>query len=626
MELGVGTLAYGIVAGVIAALGLAFGVVAISRRRADRELVAFAVMGATGAVNAVVTVRLQKSTTTDEYAFWMKVFGFAGLFTLISLVALVSAWTRGVPRRLMRVFAAASAAVAVLQMALPEGLLATDITGLREVSLLGEVFVVHEAGTSPWRPVLDAYLLLSLIAIASGLLRARRGERRSEAIVLAVGVAFIALVALYDSLVDEGLVSTAYLAPFGMLALGFLGAWRLAMHVADTERRLERQTIELEETVLDRTAALIDANRRLERQVGVQRVSAGRLATLTEQFECVNALTLHHDDRRELAASLGRVLHDLGQLVGASEVTLSLDALDDQVALADSIRWPGPVERADEGTDDVVAVEQLSVGGRALGELVVRSERGGIHEEQLRYVELTADHLAGFVSRVELADHIAATAVVSERHRLARELHDSVTQKLYSASFLAEAASNQLAEDPVSADSTVRRVREILLTSLAELRALMFELHPEALATATLPQLIAQLSESFEGAGTLRLEPSIGSVARLPTDVRVGLYRIAQESVSNAARHSGAAVARVCLRPAGGGVELEVSDDGCGFDVGVADVGHGLRNMRARAEAIGADLSVESAPGAGTRVLVRWLPGASDDHERAPSRLAGSAP
>ena len=187
MTLGLGTLAYGLAAGALAATAAVFAFIAMQRRRSERPFLALGLFALAMTASTVVTVRLQKSNSIEEYADLLKLFGMVNLLTLVAMVGLVAAWTRAVPRPIIVAFLGASAMIAVLQVVLPEGLLAMEITGLREVRLFGEPFVVHEASSSPWRPALDVYLLATLVLIGAALWQSLRRGPRAEAIVLAVG-------------------------------------------------------------------------------------------------------------------------------------------------------------------------------------------------------------------------------------------------------------------------------------------------------------------------------------------------------------------------------------------------------------------------------------------------------
>jgi signal transduction histidine kinase len=147
--------------------------------------------------------------------------------------------------------------------------------------------------------------------------------------------------------------------------------------------------------------------------------------------------------------------------------------------------------------------------------------------------------------------------------------------------------------------------------ALAEMRTLLLELRPSALTDAEMSELLRQLAESITGRARVPVHVSIEGDVELPVDVKVGLYRIAQESLNNVAKHAGASQATVRMR-CGDDVELEVVDDGFGFDVdAVPPDSLGLGIMRERAKDIGAELSVESEVGEGTTVRIRWTAGSN---------------
>jgi signal transduction histidine kinase len=132
------------------------------------------------------------------------------------------------------------------------------------------------------------------------------------------------------------------------------------------------------------------------------------------------------------------------------------------------------------------------------------------------------------------------------------------------------------------------------------------ELRPNALVEVPLATLLRQLTEAMVSRARIDIQLSAEGERKLPPDVQVGLYRIAQEALNNVVKHAKASHAVVTLR-LGDTVRLTVSDDGAGFDPGAVTADHlGLHIMRERAEAIGAQLSVYSEPGEGTQVLVLW--------------------
>jgi two-component system nitrate/nitrite sensor histidine kinase NarX len=142
--------------------------------------------------------------------------------------------------------------------------------------------------------------------------------------------------------------------------------------------------------------------------------------------------------------------------------------------------------------------------------------------------------------------------------------------------------------------------------ALAEMRTLLVELRPNALVEVPLSALLRQLTEAMVSRARIEIQLSAEGERKLPPDVQVGLYRLAQEALNNVVKHAKATQAVVTLR-LGEAVRLTVADNGAGFDPGAVTADHlGLRIMRERAEAIGAQLNIYSEPGEGTQVSVLW--------------------
>ena len=212
-----------------------------------------------------------------------------------------------------------------------------------------------------------------------------------------------------------------------------------------------------------------------------------------------------------------------------------------------------------------------------------------------------------------LSRKAAGEAVLAERTRLAHELHDAVTQTLFSASLIAEVLPDLWEMNPAEAQASTEELRQLTRGALAEMRTLLLELRPAALTQARLRDLLKQLVEALIGRTRLPATLSVDGERELPPEVKVALYRIAQESLNNVVKHSRAQQVDIRVALAPGGVNLEIADDGVGFDAAATRLASlGLRIMRERADAIGANLSVDSARGRGTRVAVAWLDQARD--------------
>ncbi len=201
-------------------------------------------------------------------------------------------------------------------------------------------------------------------------------------------------------------------------------------------------------------------------------------------------------------------------------------------------------------------------------------------------------------------------AVTAERNRLARELHDAITQTLFSASLIAETLPTIWEDDQDEGRRLLKELRQLSRSALAEMRTLLLELRPDVLAEADLGDLLRQLGEAVTGRIGVPVTVTIEGQCDLSPDAHVALYRIAQEALNNVVKHaqaSQAVVSLCCASPPSGrerSVELRISDDGRGFDPSCVPPNRlGLGIMREHAQAIGARLEIRSKPGSGTQII-----------------------
>ncbi|HSV85050.1 MAG TPA: PAS domain S-box protein, partial [Levilinea sp.] len=206
-----------------------------------------------------------------------------------------------------------------------------------------------------------------------------------------------------------------------------------------------------------------------------------------------------------------------------------------------------------------------------------------------------------------LREKAAQDAVTAERTRLARDLHDAVTQTLFSTTLIADVLPDIWALKPDEGRRRLEEVRQLTRGALAEMRTLLVELRPNALVEVPLPTLLRQLTEALIGRSRINIELSAEGERKLPADVQVGLYRLAQEALNNVVKHAKASQAFITLRCTDETVRLAVADNGTGFDPSTVTADHlGLKIMRERAEAIGAKLTIYSEPGEGTQISIIW--------------------
>jgi signal transduction histidine kinase len=241
---------------------------------------------------------------------------------------------------------------------------------------------------------------------------------------------------------------------------------------------------------------------------------------------------------------------------------------------------------------------------RVLGFIFAACKRpaGGFSERDERVLTLFAAHAAIALTNARLYERGRELSVLEERARLARDLHDAVAQKLFSVRVKARAAALLVDRDPARATAEIDSVAELAGQAQAELRAVIDGLAPPDLASGGLVGSIRSYAVLIGRTYGTRITVDAGELPDLDPARETVLYRVAQEAISNALRHSGSPLVRVALRARPRGVQLEVSDAGRGFDPASPGGGLGLGSMRERAAAVAGQLTIESGPGTGTTV------------------------
>ena len=242
-------------------------------------------------------------------------------------------------------------------------------------------------------------------------------------------------------------------------------------------------------------------------------------------------------------------------------------------------------------------------------------------QEEIDLAVSFCDQAALAIENARLREKIQEEAVAAERNRIARDLHDSVTQTIFSASLIAEVLPTVWARDPEEGTHGMAELQQLTRGALAEMRTLLLELRPAGLTEARLEDLIKQLAEGLAGRIRVPVDVHIEGRAELPPEVKISFYRIAQEALNNLAKHSGADKVEIALKSVsarkGRGrkkgakgsplVSLVIRDNGSGFDVELVPSDHmGLGIMRERASSAEAALSIQSKPGKGTIISLTW--------------------
>jgi signal transduction histidine kinase len=249
----------------------------------------------------------------------------------------------------------------------------------------------------------------------------------------------------------------------------------------------------------------------------------------------------------------------------------------------------------------------ITDGEEILGELFLANKNtpGGFTADDEELLRLLATHAAIALVNARLYERSRELSIVQERNRIARELHDAVTQKLFSLRLTAQAAASLVHSDAARAAAELATVLRLAAEATEELRSILVGLRPPALAGDGLDLALRKQAELLDRVHDTRVRFVGEPVPRL-TEVREeAAYRIAQEALHNALRHAGAGHVEVRLACQDGAVALEVIDDGRGFDADEAAQSArrlGLASMRERARAAGGKVTVSSRSGGGTTV------------------------
>ena len=379
----------------------------------------------------------------------------------------------------------------------------------------------------------------------------------------------------------------------------------------EMEDQILRAHAELEARVEQRTSELKEANRLLIEEIRQRQQAQKRLqeseSKYRELVENANSIIMELDTRGRVTF-FNRFAEEFygfqeAEIIGRNVVGTIAPPVDsagkDMKALTkDLVRHPeGYFVTENEGmrrNGERVWISWTNKGlhdteGRLRNILCIGMDR----TEQRRVADM-------------LAEQLKEKAAADERQRLARDLHDAVTQTLFSASLIAEVLPRLWRKDRREAERRLDELRRLTRGALAEMRMLLLELRPGALGEVGLVELLRQLVEATTAQTRIRLNLGFRGKCSVPADVQVALYRVAQEALNNVVKHSGATEAEIRLNCRAGTADLTVSDNGSGFDPqAVSPKSLGLRIMHERVEAVGATLKIEGRAGS-TKVRAVW--------------------
>ncbi len=301
---------------------------------------------------------------------------------------------------------------------------------------------------------------------------------------------------------------------------------------------------------------------------------------------------------------LSRAPTPLNKLTRGEPVIIDDVLSDDEAAqalrglLGDRLNWP-----AFQNVRSWIGIPMM-LQDRPVGVISMSHSRAGfLTPEHARVTMGFASHAAIAFENARLYGRAQQAASLEERARLARELHDSVSQALYGIALGARTARTQLDRDPSKAVEPVDYVLSLAEAGLAEMRALIFELRPESLELEGLVAGLQKQADALKARHGITVDVDLCGEPPVPLTVKEAVSRIAQEAMHNTVKHARATRVGLRLFCDGGTVTLDIEDNGQGFDPSQTFAGHlGLRSMRERAADFGGAIVIESTPGAGTRI------------------------
>ncbi len=253
--------------------------------------------------------------------------------------------------------------------------------------------------------------------------------------------------------------------------------------------------------------------------------------------------------------------------------------------------------------DTIVSVPLIHEG-QVVGALSGYYPRGyRLSDAEVAFLKVVADQATAIAENARLFTDAQAHVALEERQRLARELHDSVSQALYGIALGARTAGEHLERNPADARAPLDYVLQLAEAGLAEMRALIFELRPESLEREGLVGALAKQAAALRARHGIRVDEVFDAEPTAPIAVKEALLRIAQEALNNTAKHARASHVDIRLASAADTLVAEIRDDGAGFDADAQFPGHlGLQSMREPAFRLGGNVEIISSTGHGTIV------------------------
>ncbi|MBL8165962.1 MAG: MEKHLA domain-containing protein [Anaerolineae bacterium] len=359
------------------------------------------------------------------------------------------------------------------------------------------------------------------------------------------------------------------------------------------------------------TAVILNSTLNLNRILDLALLNVARIVT----YETANIMLIDSGvahvvrSKRFTDDHLDDTMPDIRLIIQQTPTLASMIKTGQPVVVGDVRAYPGWVDVAQTQWIRAYAGIPLQSEGEILGFLNLNSSVVNsfsfAHTERL---EAFSNQIAIAVQNAKLYQQAEELAAFNERQRLARDLHDAVSQTLFSASMIAETLPRIWNKIPAAIlEEKLKELHGLNRRALAEMRSLLIELRPKALFETSIQDLIRQLVETFANRTSIHVSTELDETITLSHEVKIAFYRIAQESLNNILKHAHADLVRVTLKLDSPTIFLEVMDNGRGFEADKPSARHfGMGIMYERAAGIQAKLEITSKIGGGTRVKMAW--------------------
>lgn len=328
---------------------------------------------------------------------------------------------------------------------------------------------------------------------------------------------------------------------------------------------------------------------------GLLQFIAGEGMRATDALGCAIRL-VDEDGRVQIAAQVGQA---------APESVTALSSAEIQSMEAEPVTVSIGTEPHSQQERGLVHMVPLLSGPKTLGVLELYQIEAYAQPKDLAVARSFSGQAAVAVELARLYQRLLHSAVSEERARLARDLHDSVSQSLYAMTLYTRAAQRRLSEGNLAAvEKHIQELHATAREALGEMRMLIFELRPMALERYGLKGILEQRLKSVEERSGLETTLEVDLPAGLPPVLEDNLYHVAIEALNNTLKHASASRVALSLRHTSGAIQLTIRDDGAGFDPQDSQGGLGLKNIQERAAALGGRADIQSAPGAGASIFV----------------------